>query len=100
VREHFYNGIISDIQMPGMDGLEFYRRAVEYDPKLKKRFLFYSADITPEREEYLKKNKLRFLRKPFALGEFMDTIDQIIRILINSHAVSIWCGRQCRTVHG
>ena len=79
VREHFYNGIVSDIQMPGVDGLEFYQRAVECDPQLKKHFLFYSADITPEREAYLKKNELRFLRKPFALGEFMDTIDQILR---------------------
>lgn len=79
VREHFYNGIVSDIEMPGMDGFEFYQRAVECDPKLKKHFLFYSADITPEREAYMKKNKLRFLRKPFALGEFMDTIDQLLR---------------------
>lgn len=79
VREHFYNGIVSDIQMPGMDGLEFYQRAVECDPQLKKHFLFYSADITPEREAYLRKNKLRFLRKPFALGEFLDTIDQLLQ---------------------
>jgi len=79
VREHFYNGIVSDIEMPGMDGFEFYQRAVECDPKLEKHFLFYSADITPEREAYMKKNKLRFLRKPFALGEFMDTIDQLLR---------------------
>jgi CheY-like chemotaxis protein len=79
LREHFYNGIVSDIQMPGMDGLEFYQRAVECDPQLKKHFLFYSADITPEREAYLKKNELCFLRKPFALGEFMDTINQILR---------------------
>ena len=72
------DGIVSDIQMPGMDGLEFYQRAVECDPQLKKYFLFYSADITPEREVYLKKNELCFLRKPFALGEFMDTINQIL----------------------
>jgi len=79
LREHFYNGIVSDIEMPGMDGFEFYQRAVEYDPKLEKHFLFYSADITPEREAYLKSNELRFLRKPFALGEFMDTVDQLLR---------------------
>ena len=79
VREHFYNGIVSDIQMPGMDGFEFYQRAVECDPKLKKHFLFYSADITPEREAYMKKNELRFLRKPFSLSEFMATIDQLLR---------------------
>ena len=79
VREHFYNGIVSDIEMPGMDGFEFYQRAVECEPKLEKHFLFYSADITPEREAYLKKNKLCFLRKPFELGEFMTTIDQLLR---------------------
>ena len=79
VREHFYNGIVSDIQMPGMDGFEFYQRAVECDCQLKKHFLFYSAEITPEREAYLKKNNLCFLRKPFGLGEFMETIDQILR---------------------
>ena len=79
VRRHFYSGIVSDIQMPRMDGIEFYRQGVAYDSRLKGRFLFYSADISPEREAFLKRNNLRFLRKPFGLGEFMDTMDQILR---------------------
>ncbi|MHC4752550.1 MAG: response regulator [Planctomycetota bacterium] len=79
VREHFYNGIVSDIEMPKMDGIEFYRHGVAYDSRLKEHFLFYSADINPEREAFLKKNNLRFLRKPFGLGEFLDTMDQILR---------------------
>ncbi|UCC96687.1 MAG: response regulator [Phycisphaerales bacterium] len=79
VRQHFYNGIVSDIQMPRMDGIEFYRQGVAYDSRLKGRFLFYSADVSPEREAFLKKNDLRFLRKPFGLGELMDTMDQILR---------------------
>jgi len=79
VRQHFYNGIVSDIQIPRMDGIEFYRQGVAYDSRLKGRFLFYSADVSPEREAFLKKNNLHFLRKPFGLGEFMDTMDQILR---------------------
>jgi len=79
VRQHFYNGIVSDIQMPRMDGIEFYRQGVAYDSRLKGRFLFYSADVNPEREAFLKKNNLHFLRKPFGLGEFLDTMDQILR---------------------
>lgn len=79
VRRHFYNGIVSDIQMPRMDGIEFYRQGVAYDSRLKGRFLFYSADVSPEREAFLKKNNLRFLRKPFGVGEFLDTMDQILR---------------------
>lgn len=79
VREHFYNGIVSDIEMPGLDGFEFYNRAVEYDSKLKEHFLFYSADITPEREAYLKKSRLSFLRKPFGLSEFHESMDRILK---------------------
>ncbi|MFC1636140.1 response regulator, partial [Planctomycetota bacterium] len=73
VKEHFYNGIVSDIQMPRMDGIEFYRQCVAYDSRLKDHFLFYSADVSSERKAFLMKNNLRFLRKPFGLGEFMDT---------------------------
>jgi len=79
VRQHFYDGIVCDIQMPRMDGIEFYRQGVAYDSRLKGRFLFYSADVSPEREAFLKENHLRFLRKPFGLGEFMDMMDQILR---------------------
>ena len=79
VRQHFYNGIVSDIQMPRMNGIEFYRQGVAYDPRLKDRFLFYSGDVDPESQAFLKKNHLRFLRKPFELGEFMDTMDKILR---------------------
>ncbi|MHC4539721.1 MAG: response regulator [Planctomycetota bacterium] len=79
VKQHFYNGIVSDIQMPRMDGIEFHRQAVAYDSRLKGRFLFYSADVSPEREAFLKENHLPFLRKPFGLGEFMDTMDRICR---------------------
>ena len=81
VRRHFYHGIVSDIQMPRMDGIELYRQGVAYDSRLKGRFLFYSADVSPERKAFLKKNNLRFLKKPFGLGEFLDTMDQILNEL-------------------
>jgi len=79
VKEHFYNGIVSDIEMPGMNGIEFYKRAVSYDPRLKKHFLFYSANITTQRQDYFNKNHLQFLRKPFGLSEFQNIIEQFLR---------------------
>ncbi|MBN2589803.1 MAG: response regulator [Sedimentisphaerales bacterium] len=79
VRKHFYNAIVSDIEMPGMDGFEFYQKAIEYDPRLKQNFVFYSANITPQREEYLNKNHLPFLRKPFGLSDFQSIIEQFLR---------------------
>ncbi|MBN2181457.1 MAG: response regulator [Sedimentisphaerales bacterium] len=79
VRKHFYNGIVSDIQMPMMDGIEFYRQSVAYDSRLSSHFLFYSADLSCERENFLKQNNLLFLRKPFGLDEFMDRMEQVLR---------------------
>jgi CheY-like chemotaxis protein len=76
--QHFHNAIVYDIEMPDMDGLEFYRRAVEYDPHLQGRFLFYAATAKPEMEDYLRRNNLRLLKKPFGLDEFHEAIGQIL----------------------
>jgi CheY-like chemotaxis protein len=78
LREHFHDGIVTDIQMPGMDGIEFYRRAVEYDARLKGRFLFCSGDMTSANEDYLREHELPFLHKPFGLEDFQAAMDRII----------------------
>lgn len=79
VKEHVYDVIISDIHMPAMDGLEFYQRAVKYDSRLEGHFLLYSADINPDEKANLEKAKVHFLKKPFGLSEFFNTINAILR---------------------
>jgi CheY-like chemotaxis protein len=78
LQEHFHECIVTDIRLPGMDGLEFYRRAIEYDSHLKKRFLFCSGDIGLAHETYLSENKLPLLKKPFGLEEFQAAVDKIL----------------------
>jgi CheY-like chemotaxis protein len=78
LREHFHDGVISDIQMPGMGGFEFYKRAVEYDDRLKRRFLFCSGDVDSATEDLLRKDDLPLLKKPFALHDFYGAVEKIL----------------------
>jgi CheY-like chemotaxis protein len=79
LRAHFHTCVVTDLRTPGIDGREFYRRAVEYDPYLKDRFLFCSSDVTLGDEDYIGKQGLPLLRKPFGLDEFHTAINRILR---------------------
>ena len=78
LQQHFHDGIVTDIHMAGMDGLEFHRRAVEYDPRLGGHFLFCSGRMSPGNEKYLRDHDLPFLQKPFGLAEFQAAMDGIL----------------------
>ena len=75
IKKHFFTLIISDIDMPIMNGLELYTKAVKEDANLKARFLFYSGNITSEKEKFLKENNLHYLLKPVGLEEFIQAVD-------------------------
>ena len=44
--ETYYDVIISDIEMPNMDGMEFFRASREMDDSLGERFLFFTGNLT------------------------------------------------------
>jgi CheY-like chemotaxis protein len=77
VKHHFFNVVISDIDMPVMGGLEFYQRAVEMDPDIGHHFLFCSGNDTFEIEAFCRERGLVFLRKPFKLKELYKAVRDI-----------------------
>jgi CheY-like chemotaxis protein len=74
----FYKLIISDINLPKMDGLSFYKNSVEKFPTLKKRFLFISGDLTPERKAFLDEHHLKYLPKPMKINVLKEAAAEII----------------------
>jgi CheY-like chemotaxis protein len=78
VRNNYFNLVISDINMPVMDGPDFFRRAVEIIPGIAKNFLFCARDITPDAEVLCNAYNIKFLKIPFALNQFHKTIKTII----------------------
>jgi len=73
-----FSAIVADVDMPVMDGIEFYKRAVDKYPQLKYRFLFITGAPDPERVNFFQDNKLKFLTKPAPISEIRRTVREVM----------------------
>lgn len=81
LRKNSYDLIITDVNMPEMDGISFYRVIKEGLPELKNRVLFLTGNPTDEAISFFKENDCRYITKPF---NGLDLLDQISGILKGS----------------
>ena len=77
-REHYFDVIISDVNMWGISGIEFYKRAFENDPAIGERFLFLTGFPKPETIDFFLQNNLRYITKPTTVEEVKQTVNEII----------------------
>jgi CheY-like chemotaxis protein/anti-sigma regulatory factor (Ser/Thr protein kinase) len=69
--------IISDIQMPGMSGIELYQRLASLDPALASRMILITGSTRAEPERLLHDAKAQFLYKPFSRSELLAAISRV-----------------------
>ncbi len=79
VRERAYDVIVCDLKMPRVDGMAFYRMAVEGAPGLAQRIIFMTGDVAgTEAERFLEETGCRWLAKPFRLSELLRVAQGIV----------------------
>lgn len=78
VDQNFYRLIVSDIDMPIMDGLSFYKEAVTKYPPLKKIFLFLTGNLSPDREVFFLDKDIPCFKKPAPIKDILRTASKII----------------------
>ncbi|MDO8445192.1 MAG: response regulator [Deltaproteobacteria bacterium] len=78
IGEKYFSAIITDLNMPVMNGIEFYNKAVEMYPNIKERFLFFTDAFDEEYSlSFFRKNDIRYLQKPSPIGDIIKAIVEI-----------------------
>lgn len=75
---HFYDVIISDIDMPVMNGIVFLEEAAKHDPTMNRRIIFFSGAITQKAIDDLKERHILFLLKPSSIGDIEAAVQEVL----------------------
>ena len=77
IDERTYDVILCDIQMPGVDGLEFYAELERTHPDLCRRLIFITGHGLGARVvSFLEQTATRYLRKPIPLDRLRGVLDE------------------------
>jgi CheY-like chemotaxis protein len=79
ILNQYYDVIISDVILPGLNGIEVYREAAMRDHDIAKRFLFFTGNLSPEFKAFFEKQDIEYLFKPVSL----DVVEGKIRMMLD-----------------
>ncbi len=78
VSNTYFDVIIADIEMPVMNGIEFFYQALKIHPNIRERLVFCSGSSKEEHQRFIQKYCLRYLSKPYGLEEIRGIVYEII----------------------
>ena len=74
----YYDAIISDVDMPTLDGISFYKEAYKNEPNIRERFIFLTGSANKTHLVFFEENALHYLKKPFEIDVLQKAVHDIL----------------------
>lgn len=78
IKENYVDVILSDIDMPEMDGVALYQEATRHDPDIGRRFLFFSGFLSQESLAFIEAHHIPYLLKPSSVSDLRCKVAEIL----------------------
>ncbi|MEW5917052.1 MAG: response regulator, partial [Gemmatimonadota bacterium] len=80
-RQHggtYYDMVLSDVRMPGLNGMQLHARLSVERPDIVPRIVFSTGDVAgPEMAAFVSKAHSLIVHKPFQLGELQEIAEKL-----------------------
>ncbi len=72
--------VVSDLRMPGINGMEMYERLKETYPSILQRLIFSTGDlVSEEAAAFVRSTDCVVLQKPFELATLREVVDRVLQ---------------------
>ena len=78
VSNTYFDAVISDIEMPVMNGVEFFYQALNICPSIRDKIVFCSGSSKEAHQRFIEKFRLKYLPKPYNSDEIRNIVNEII----------------------
>jgi DNA-binding response OmpR family regulator len=74
----YYDAVISDVDMPSLNGISFYKEAHKNEPNIRERFIFLTGSTDGTKQAFIRENNLHYLKKPIGLDVLKKAVHNIL----------------------
>jgi len=78
IRQKYYALVISDINMPKVNGMQLYEKLQNLFPSISRRFLFFAGAPSEEQLSFIREHNLKLIQKPAMIKEIIAETSAVL----------------------